>query len=67
MTLMEKLENYIWTQINYAKHMPEHRATFESHVFGAIEMVALINPEKQDILEKKWYDFKKTLDNLTEM
>ena len=53
MTLMEKLENYIWTQINYAKHMPEHRATFESHVFGAIEMVALINPEKQDILEKK--------------
>jgi hypothetical protein len=30
-------------------------------------MVALLNPEKQDILEKKWYDFKKTLDNLLEV
>ena len=51
-------------QTNYAQRMPEHRATFEAHVFGAIEMVAFLDPEKQDILEKKWYDFKKTLDNL---
>lgn len=67
MELMEKLERYIELETKYAQRMPKHRATFESHVFGAIEMVALINPEKQDILEKKWYDFKKTLDNLTEM
>ena len=67
MDMMEKLENYIRTQTNYAQRMPEHRATFEAHVFGAIEMVAFLDPEKQDILEKKWYDFKKTLDNLLEV
>lgn len=67
MNMMEKLENYIRMETNYAQRMPEHRATFEAHVFGAIEMVALLDPEKQDILEKKWYEFKKTLDNLTEV
>lgn len=67
MDMMEKLENYIRMETNYAQRMPEHRATFESHVFGAIEMVALLDPEKQDVLEKKWYEFKKTLDNLTEV
>ena len=63
MTLMEKLENYIWTQTNYAKHMPENIETFKSQVFGAIEMAMLLNPEKEEILEKKWYDFEKRVDN----
>ena len=67
MSVMEKLESYIHMQTNYAQRMPEHRKTFETQVFGAIEMAALLDPEKQDIFEKKWYDFKKTLDNLLEM
>ena len=67
MELMEKLDRYIEMEYNCAMRTPANIETFKSQVFGAIEMVALINPEKQDILEKKWYDFKKTLDNLTEM
>lgn len=67
MELMEKLDHYIEMEYNCAVRTPASIEIFKSQVFGAIEMAMLLAPEKEDILEKKWYDFKKTLDNLTEM
>jgi uncharacterized protein YnzC (UPF0291/DUF896 family) len=63
MELMEKLDRYIEIEYNCALRMPAYIETFKSHVFGAIEMVMLLDPEKEEILEKKWYDFEKRVDS----
>lgn len=63
MELMEKLDRYIEMEYNYAMCAPASIKTFKSQVFGAIEMAMLLAPEKEEILEKKWYDFAKRVDN----
>ena len=63
MELMEKLNRYIEMEYNCALLTPANIETFKSQVFGAIEMAMLLDPEKEEILEKKWYDFEKRVDN----
>ena len=63
MELMEKLDRYIEMEYNSALRLPANIETFKSQVFGAIEMAMLLDPEKEEILEKKWYDFEKMVDN----
>lgn len=63
MDLMEKLDRYIEMEYNCALRMPANIETFKSQAFGAIEMAMLLEPEKEEILEKKWYDFEKRVDN----
>ena len=63
MELMEKLDRYIEMGYNCAMRTPANIETFKSQVFGAIEMAMLLDPEKEEILEKKWYDFEKKVDN----
>ena len=63
MELMEKLDRYIEMEYNCILRMPANTDTFKSHVFGAIEMVMLLDPEKEEILEKKWDDFEKRVDS----
>lgn len=67
MELMEKLDRYIEMGYNCALHTPANIETFKSQVFGAIEMAMLLAPEKEEILEKKWYDFEKRVDNASVM
>lgn len=66
MNVMEKLETYLRIEANAAKNLPQHKHTFESHGFGAVEMAMLLDPERSDTYEKMWENFKKTLDNLTQ-
>lgn len=63
MELMEKLDRYIEMEYNSALRLPANIETFKSQVFGAIEMAMLLDPEKEEILKKKWYDFEKRVDN----
>ena len=67
MSVKEKLELYLSSQVQATKNLPQHKHTFESHGFGAVEMAMMLDPENEQTYEKKWYDFKKTLDNLYEM